>query len=73
MDESVQKTGRAITVHEAQLNLGLGAELAAIHRAVLLPWKRRCCGSLASTFRIRRAGRGGIFLILIKVLVLSFA
>jgi 2-oxoisovalerate dehydrogenase E1 component beta subunit len=29
VDESVQKTGRAITVHEAQLNLGLGAELAA--------------------------------------------
>ena len=27
--ESVQKTGRAVTVHEAQLNLGLGAELAA--------------------------------------------
>jgi 2-oxoisovalerate dehydrogenase E1 component beta subunit len=27
--ESVQKTGRVITVHEAQLNLGLGAELAA--------------------------------------------
>jgi pyruvate dehydrogenase E1 component beta subunit len=26
--ESVQKTGRAVTVHEAQLNLGLGAELA---------------------------------------------
>jgi 2-oxoisovalerate dehydrogenase E1 component beta subunit len=29
VDESVQKTGRVITVHEAQLNLGLGAELAA--------------------------------------------
>jgi 2-oxoisovalerate dehydrogenase E1 component beta subunit len=29
VDQSVQKTGRAITVHEAQLNLGLGAELAA--------------------------------------------
>jgi 2-oxoisovalerate dehydrogenase E1 component beta subunit len=27
--ESVQKTGRVVTVHEAQLNLGLGAELAA--------------------------------------------
>jgi 2-oxoisovalerate dehydrogenase E1 component beta subunit len=27
--ESVQRTGRVITVHEAQLNLGLGAELAA--------------------------------------------
>jgi 2-oxoisovalerate dehydrogenase E1 component beta subunit len=27
--ESVQKTGRAVTVHGAQLNLGLGAELAA--------------------------------------------
>jgi 2-oxoisovalerate dehydrogenase E1 component beta subunit len=27
--ESVQKTGGVITVHEAQLNLGLGAELAA--------------------------------------------
>jgi len=27
--ESVQKTGRAVTVHEAPLNLGLGAELAA--------------------------------------------
>jgi len=27
--ESVQKTGRVITVHEAQLSLGLGAELAA--------------------------------------------
>lgn len=27
--ESVQKTGRAVTVHEAQLNLGLGAEIAA--------------------------------------------
>ncbi len=27
--ESVQKTGRAITVHEAQLSLGMGAELAA--------------------------------------------
>jgi 2-oxoisovalerate dehydrogenase E1 component beta subunit len=27
--ESVQRTGRAVTVHEAQLNLGLGAELAA--------------------------------------------
>jgi pyruvate dehydrogenase E1 component beta subunit len=27
--ESVQKTGRAVTVHEAQLNLGLGAELSA--------------------------------------------
>jgi len=29
VDESVQKTGRVVTVHEAQLNLGLGAELAA--------------------------------------------
>ena len=29
VDESVHKTGRVITVHEAQLNLGLGAELAA--------------------------------------------
>jgi pyruvate dehydrogenase E1 component beta subunit len=29
VQESVQKTGRAVTVHEAQLNLGLGAELAA--------------------------------------------
>jgi 2-oxoisovalerate dehydrogenase E1 component beta subunit len=29
VDGSVQKTGRVITVHEAQLNLGLGAELAA--------------------------------------------
>jgi 2-oxoisovalerate dehydrogenase E1 component subunit beta len=29
VDESVQKTSRVITVHEAQLNLGLGAELAA--------------------------------------------
>jgi 2-oxoisovalerate dehydrogenase E1 component beta subunit len=29
VDESVQKTGRVITVHEAQLNLGLGAELSA--------------------------------------------
>jgi len=29
VDESVQKTGRVITVHEAQLSLGLGAELAA--------------------------------------------
>jgi 2-oxoisovalerate dehydrogenase E1 component beta subunit len=28
VDESVHKTGRVITVHEAQLNLGLGAELA---------------------------------------------
>jgi 2-oxoisovalerate dehydrogenase E1 component beta subunit len=27
--ESVQKTGRVVTVHEANLNLGLGAELAA--------------------------------------------
>jgi 2-oxoisovalerate dehydrogenase E1 component beta subunit len=27
--ESVQKTGRVVTVHEAQLNLGMGAELAA--------------------------------------------
>jgi 2-oxoisovalerate dehydrogenase E1 component beta subunit len=27
--ESVQKTARVVTVHEAQLNLGLGAELAA--------------------------------------------
>ena len=27
--ESVRKTGRAITVHEAPLNLGLGAEIAA--------------------------------------------
>jgi 2-oxoisovalerate dehydrogenase E1 component subunit beta len=27
--ESVLKTGRVVTVHEAQLNLGLGAELAA--------------------------------------------
>ena len=27
--ESVQRNGRVITVHEAQLNLGLGAELAA--------------------------------------------
>ena len=27
--ESVQKTGRAVTVQEAQLNLGLGSELAA--------------------------------------------
>jgi 2-oxoisovalerate dehydrogenase E1 component beta subunit len=27
--EPVQKTGRVVTVHEAQLNLGLGAELAA--------------------------------------------
>jgi 2-oxoisovalerate dehydrogenase E1 component beta subunit len=27
--ESVQKNGRVVTVHEAQLNLGLGAELAA--------------------------------------------
>ena len=26
---SAQKTGRVVTVHEAQLNLGLGAELAA--------------------------------------------
>jgi len=29
VDGSVQKTGRVVTVHEAQLNLGLGAELAA--------------------------------------------
>jgi 2-oxoisovalerate dehydrogenase E1 component beta subunit len=29
VDESVQKTGRVVTVHEAQLNLGLGAELVA--------------------------------------------
>ncbi len=29
VQESVQKTGRVVTVHEAQLNLGLGAELAA--------------------------------------------
>ena len=29
VDESAQKTGRVVTVHEAQLNLGLGAELAA--------------------------------------------
>jgi len=29
VDESVQKTGRVVTVHEAQLNLGLAAELAA--------------------------------------------
>jgi 2-oxoisovalerate dehydrogenase E1 component beta subunit len=28
VDESVQKTGRVVTVHEAQLNLGLGGELA---------------------------------------------
>jgi pyruvate/2-oxoglutarate/acetoin dehydrogenase E1 component len=42
VDESVQKTGRVVTVHEAQLNLGLGAELAArITEHASIPWRRR--------------------------------
>ena len=43
-------TGRAVVTHEAQVNLGLGAEVAArIRSSASTPWKRRCCGSAGST------------------------
>ena len=64
-----------ITVHEAQLNLGLGAELAArITEQCFYSWKRRCYELPASTFPIRRAAsRTTTFLILIGFSIWSTA
>ena len=58
---SVRRTGRLVVVHEAPVSLGLGAEIAArVTRSASTPWRRRCCGSAATTPRTRRPHRGGV-------------
>ncbi len=54
--ESVRRTGRAVVVHEAHVNLGMGAEVCgADHRGVLLfVGGSGACGSVASTRRTPR-------------------
>ena len=55
--DSVRRTGRAVVVHEAHVNLGMGAELAVrITEQCFYSLRRRCCGWAGSTPPTRRRG-----------------
>jgi 2-oxoisovalerate dehydrogenase E1 component beta subunit len=51
------RTGRCVVVHEAPVNLGSAPRSPpGSPRSASTPWRRRCCGSAASTRRTRRRG-----------------